>query len=303
MRQFGGAGYYPPGQSFESTDNLVLSLAVDRNGNSLIAGWCNTLNPNFVGPNSTNLVGSGGYVVKVDPAGNFLWSKSTGTNGWLNGVATDAAGNVYVTGATNLSYFSNGDVQCEFTLTKYDALGNFVWTVQSQGQIQDQGSQLKVDAATNIYVNGIFASSNFTIGSITLTNDYISPDPNDWRFDRFTAKFDASGNVLWAKAIEAPHSLWPMVGPNLDAASNVIVAGILASTVSLGTTTLTNIGAGDIFVVKCDSAGNLLWAKDVGVGDFFPGGELRRRFKRQYLPGQPIRGFHGDLREFDGDKY
>jgi hypothetical protein len=274
VRQFGGVGYYPPAQSFESMDNLVYSLAADRNGNSLIAGWCNTLNPSFVGANSTNLVGPGGYVVKVDPAGNMLWAKSTGTNGFLFGVTADASGNVYTGGLTAVTWSDTAVAQGNAVLTKYDLMGNVVWSVQGQGDLQDEANQLAVDAATNIYVSGRFTSTNLTFGSITLTNSHLPQDPSDLDFEAFTAKFDSSGNALWATTIAAPHSLWSTVGPNLDAAGNVIVAGILFNTITLGTTTLTNIGAGDIYVVKYDTAGNLMWAKDVGVGDFSGGANL-----------------------------
>ncbi len=50
-----------------------------------------------------------------------------------------------------------------------------------------------------------------------------------------------------------------------DANGNVFITGGFQSpTILFETTTLTNIGAGDIFVVKYDTFGNLLWAKSAG---------------------------------------
>ena len=54
-----------------------------------------------------------GYVMKLDPSGNFLWVQViTGASG--RGIVTDAAGNSYVTGdASNTTFVS-----------KLDAAGN-----------------------------------------------------------------------------------------------------------------------------------------------------------------------------------
>jgi len=55
-------------------------------------------------------------------------------------------------------------------------------------------------------------------------------------------------------------------GISTDASGNIVVTGYFGSThiMTFGTTTLTNSGMADIFVVKYDPNGNVLWAKSAG---------------------------------------
>src|SRR4029077_7731002 len=81
--------------------------------------------------------------------------------------------------------------------------------------------------------------------------------------DFFIAKYDSSGNVLWAKSSTG-------IGDELgfkittDISGNIYVTGLYTSTVTFGNTTLMNSGAEDIFIVKYDASGNMLWAKSAG---------------------------------------
>lgn len=50
-----------------------------------------------------------------------------------------------------------------------------------------------VDASGNIYAIGWYTSATITFGGTTLTN------PGNFTGDMFLAKYDATGNVLWAK--------------------------------------------------------------------------------------------------------
>lgn len=270
VRQFGGPPYtFPQGYTLQA--NWVGDLGLDRNGNVLIVGNFIASNPNFAGPSTTNFVPFGTFLVKYDPAGSVLYTKSITTNGMFAGVKTDLGRNIFVTGYTNESYFSNGLPQCNMLLTKHDSLGNALWTVRSKGDSQDEGVALAVDAATNVYMTGMFTSSNFMIGSILLTNDYVRPSFFDWKFEEFIAKFDPSGKVLWAHPIYGVDTAFGLLAPKLDSAGNVIIAGTFANPLTLGNVTLTNIGTEDIFLAKYDATGNLLWAKDVAAGYFFGG--------------------------------
>ena len=57
-----------------------------------------------------------------------------------------------------------------------------------------------------------------------------------------------------------------------DISGNVFVAGRFNSpTITFGTTTLTNAGGVDIFIVKYDNLGNVLWAKSAGGSSYDEG--------------------------------
>jgi hypothetical protein len=77
----------------------------------------------------------------------------------------------------------------------------------------------------------------------------------------FIVKYDPSGNVLWAKSAVGPRF---DIYISTDASGNILVTGEFTSpTITFGATTLTNSGSYDIFVVKYDPSGNVLWAKSV----------------------------------------
>ncbi|MBI3501256.1 MAG: T9SS type A sorting domain-containing protein, partial [Bacteroidetes bacterium] len=94
-------------------------------------------------------------------------------------------------------------------------------------------------------VTGYFLSPAITFGTTTLTNA--------GNYDIFIVKYDASGTVLWATSAGGTNS---DVGRSIatDANGNVLVTGyFLSPTLTFGTTTLTNAGGWDMFIVKLGS--------------------------------------------------
>jgi hypothetical protein len=184
-----------------------------------------------------------------------------------NSVTTDASGNVYVTGqfvsptitfgtTTLANAGSNGDM----FIVKYNAAGTVLWAKRAGGTGPDEGSSISTDASGNIYVTGYFISPTITFGTTTLSNvGYM---------DIFIAKYDAAGNVLWAKSAGDNGDDWGL-SVSTDASGNVYVTGYTNSaTITFGTTILPSAGGnGDIFIAKYDAAGTVLWAKRAGGTD------------------------------------
>ena len=115
------------------------------------------------------------------------------------------------------------------------------------------GQSISTDASGNVFVTGDFNVASITFGTTTLTRAGGA--------DIFVVKYDASGNVLWAKSAGGTSSDYAD-GISTDASGNVLVTGSFASaSITFGTTTLTNTLSNfpDIFVVKYDASGNVLW--------------------------------------------
>ncbi len=118
------------------------------------------------------------------------------------------------------------------------------------------GTCVGVDASGNTYVAGGYSSSNITFGTTTFTNT--------GGIDYFIAKYDPSGNVLWAKSATGV-SNEGAYGLTIDATGNVYVVGTTnSSTLTIGSTALILHGYDDVFIVKYDASGNVLWAKIFG---------------------------------------
>ncbi|MBC7863009.1 MAG: SBBP repeat-containing protein [Bacteroidia bacterium] len=254
-----------------SVTEIGHGVATDPSGNVIVTG-CFTSPSLTVG--TTTLTNSGVnteelFVIKYDANGNVLWAKSAGGSAIedARSVATDLNGNIYVTGIFGSASITFGSVTLNNTnatsydmfLVKYDAAGNVLWAKQAGGNSYDLGYFVCTDVSGNAIVAGYFSSSSMTIGTNTLT----CPSPSE---NMFVAKYDANGNVLWAKAAggafdEYAHSV------SCDPNGNIFVTGFFASaTITFGTTTLTNASTGsyDIFIVKYDPNGNEVWAQSAG---------------------------------------
>jgi hypothetical protein len=86
----------------------------------------------------------------------------------------------------------------------------------------------------------------------------------------FFVKYDPSGNALWAKSAGG-NSDDRAYSVSSDGNGNIIISGYFqSSSITFGTTTLTNANAGssDMFFIKYDPNGNAIWAKSHGgIGD------------------------------------
>lgn len=137
----------------------------------------------------------------------------------------------------------------------------YEWTKNIGGTGYDLGRSITVDAAGNVYVLGSFqgvADLDPGPGTVNLTTSGL--------IDVFIAKYDPGGNYLWANKIggtgyDDPGSL------AVDASGNVYVTGSFTQNITLGTTTLTSAGDRDIFLVKYNGNGGILWAKGMGGPD------------------------------------
>ncbi|MEK7263261.1 MAG: SBBP repeat-containing protein [Bacteroidota bacterium] len=127
------------------------------------------------------------------------------------------------------------------------------------GSNYDYGNSIATDGNGNCYVTGYFKSATIMFGNITLTNNSSSGSD-----DMYVVKYDSSGNVLWAKRAGGGGYDYGK-GIAIDGNGNCYVTGYFnSSTITFGSVMLTNTdnsGSSDMYLVKYDSGGNVLWAK------------------------------------------
>ncbi|HYV92883.1 MAG TPA: T9SS type A sorting domain-containing protein [Chitinophagales bacterium] len=246
-------------------------VTADASGNIIVAGDFDSPTITF-GSTTLTSVGSGDmFIVKYDAAGNVLWAKSAGgadDYDHARSVTTDSLGNIIAVGyfksaditfgSTTLLNVSNNNLEDIF-IVKYDAAGNVLWAKSAGGNYGDAAYSVTADAAGNIIAAGIFYSTTLTFGSTTLTN------ANAGNYDDiFIVKYDSAGNVLWAKsaggiANDVAYAV------TTDPSGNIIAAGyFLSASITFDSSTFLNAGGSDMFIVKYDTAGNVLWAKSAG---------------------------------------
>jgi hypothetical protein len=126
------------------------------------------------------------------------------------------------------------------------------------------GRTITTDPSGNIYMAGEFQGTiDFDAGPGVF--NLTSAGSNDV----FISKTDASGNFFWAKAISGI-STESVDAIKLDDAGNIFISGGFFGTVDFdpgpGTYPMTSPGGKDMFVVKLNNSGNLIWAKSMGGG-------------------------------------
>jgi type IX secretion system substrate protein len=237
-------------------------VAVDANGNTYAAGF-------FTGTvtiGTATLVSAGGSdycLIKYDSSGNIAWVRSGGGNGpdAGNDVHVDAAGNIYVTGffhssvdfgSTSLSNTDTDFASENLFVAKYDATGAPLWARQSVGNCRVASSNIFSDAANNVYVAGQFSDS-LKLESTPLFGSSQS----------FVAKYDLNGNLQWARQSKGTGASGAH-GVCADANGNVYTTGFVDSKDTFGTVVLTSAWALDVFLVKYDASGTVVWGRSAG---------------------------------------
>lgn len=192
----------------------------------------------------------------------MLWAKKIGGiyREVIKSVATDSIGNVYVGGyfdspsltiGTTTINNSGGD---DVFFVKYDELGNIIWSRGTGGSGYDEIYSVATDNLGNLYLTGTFSSPSIVFGSVTLARSGGS--------DMFLVKYNTNGSVIWGKREGASNCVVVGNGVTTDKLGNVFVTGSYRNgSIVFGTTTLTNHGSDDFFLVKYNPSGNVIWAK------------------------------------------
>ncbi len=247
-----------------------LSLSIDPSGNIYLGGFFKSTSITFGGTTLSNPGAPFGdpFLAKFDTNGNVIWAKQS--NNALSSdatisVAADQAGDVYATGHFISDQITFGGITLtnpgtetqELFIVKYSASGSVLWAKSIGGSGDEIGNAVVVDNQGSVFLAGQFSSSSILVGSTGLIN---INSPNT---DLFLAKYNSSGDVLWANRAGGLDSDY-LLSLSADEDGNVYGAGYLkSSSLSFGSTTLFNDGSpfGETFLAKFDTNGQCEWAQ------------------------------------------
>ena len=192
------------------------------------------------------------FICKYNATGDLLWTRelARSTGGGRaeegNGIATDGLGNVYVSGFTFGSVGGPNAGLYDAFVTKYDALGNMLWTRQIGSSASEFSwhHTVTVDSHGNVYLAGN------TEGDLD--------GPNAGGSDAFLCKYDSIGDLIWKRqwgtdADDTPTAI------ELDANDYVYVTGV-----TKGDLAGPNAGDNDGFAMKFSASGDILWMTQFG---------------------------------------
>jgi hypothetical protein len=240
----GGSG--PPVCCF---DDYATAVAVDAAGQAYVVGTTYATDFPTVAPyqatNRTVVTETAtGWVAKLSATGSLVYSSYLGGNynDFLEGVAVDAAGDIFVTGeALSLDFPTAAPLQGtnhgsgDAFLTKLNAAGSaLVYSTFLGGAKADNATAIAVDAAGSAYLGGVTLSTDFPTASpfqatnhdlpVTCTR-CIAP-----RGDVFVTKLTPDGSALVYSTYLGGGLGEGVSGLAIDAAGDVFVSGSTTST-------------------------------------------------------------------------
>lgn len=187
------------------------------------------------------------FLAKYSPQGAHLWSKGFGNASaqYGQGLATDAQGNVIVTGNMHGAVDFGGGVLTtagayDVYVARFDGGGNHLWSQRYGSPLDQIGYEAAVDSAGNVALVGAFQGVLDTgSGAMTSAGGY----------DIFAAKVTSAGAPVWSYRYgDALEQYARAVA--VDALGNVYVTGRVQGTVDFGNGPFTSAGGFDVFVAK-----------------------------------------------------
>jgi hypothetical protein len=241
-------------------DSVVpYGVAVDGSGNSFVTGVLyGTVN--FGLGNVTSAGRADMFVAKYSAAGAPQWVRRFGdaADQFGTAVATDASGNVYVTGYFfGTVDFGGGPLvgnSYDIVLAKYSPTGAHLWSKNIGGSSSDMGQAIAVDSGGNVLVGGQFAATvDFGGGPLTSAGGY----------DGFLAKYNTNGGHVWSRRVGGA-SVDTVTGLGVDSTGNPTLVGYFQGPSNFGGANLTSAGSSDIFVARYTAAGAHQWSNRYG---------------------------------------
>lgn len=273
-------------QSF-SNDFYTKSSAIDANGNYYLAfnigdGWGNSTNMDPNGSAYVNVINGQwtSVLVKYNSNGGFVWMKnfsqqsinaSPGVE--IKSMILSPTNEIYLTGVfvgtfdfdlgPNTYTLSSPSVFNAFVL-KLDSNGDFVWARSLSTTNGTDANQITQDANNDIIVSGTFYGTQDldpTAGTTTLSSHGAQ--------DVYMIKLTSVGTFVYAKSFGSSSN--DFAGPIVtDASNNIYLTGKFYSSTgdfdpNAGSVSLINNGGSDVYIVKLNSSGNLLYANSFGA--------------------------------------
>ena len=259
-----------------ATTTQGFKTATDSAGNVYVTGM-------VLGGLDGNVSSGGwdGYLIKYSSTGAKLWTRQLGTTAadQAFSVATDLAGNVYITGVTGGGLDGNVSAgSFDAFLIQYDSSGTKIWTRQWGTATQDYARDVATDATGNIYV-----ASN-TSGGL---DGNVSAGGND----AFLTQFDSAGNKIWTQQLGSVSDDIPLTIIT-DSTGKVYIAGYTSG----GLDGNVSAGGNDAFLTQYDSAGTKIWTRQWGTTTHdYPNAVTADAAGNIYVVGYTVGGLDGNV--------
>ena len=238
------------------------------------------------------------WILRLDASGNILWEKSFGFAGHDHSydVVETTDGGFFFAGFLDVT-LSNGEGNFgkgayltrhgvgEFWGTKLDANGNLLWRRYFGGTNNDRAHGVVQANDGGFVMAGFSESDDFDISNTKGSYDF------------WVVKIDDSGNMLWEKSFG---------GTGIEISYGIVKTqdggyAITGNTFSTDTDVSKNNGESDVWLIKIDDDGNLLWERTLGGTSFDAARGLSTTLDGGFVLAGNSKSSDGDASENNGE--
>lgn len=235
------------------------------------------------------------FLAKYNSSGQVLWARNSASNFTIRieAMVNDQHGNICIAGnyygpiavfgqdtLTNRGKYKPGrPYSPDIFVVEYDSIGNLLWARSAGGAGGEYVTGMTSDNQGDIYVCGGFSSQYCTFGNLKLHGE----DYNE----NFIVKYNSAGNPVWAKNGAGGFNS-SSCSVASDPSGFLYFTGTSDSDFVFGNDTLKNLTFGNRYLLKLDSSGNVVWARNLGLSqlkDVFVGGIATDASGESYLTG------------------
>ncbi|WP_156338691.1 hypothetical protein [Chondromyces crocatus] len=242
-----------------AADQAGIAIAATDDGAAMVGRFAGTVT--LAGQVRTSNGQEDAFLLRVDEHGAPQWGHAVGGSARdeATGVAFAANGDVVLAGSFGDTIDFAGTVletegESDVFVTRYDAMGNHVWSTPIGGNGQQEALGLALDAAGAVLVTGRFTSEIALAGQTRM-------GAGAW--DAFVAKLGSGGQPLWGQAFVGPDD---QVGNAVttDQARNVVLAVGQRGTVDYGSGPVLSAGMEDMVLVQLTPDGEHRYTRRFG---------------------------------------
>lgn len=208
------------------------------------------------------------WVWKMTEKGDLDWQKSFGgsADDHLQSIRLTNDGGFILAGISNSP--KDGDKkednkgQSDFWLIKLDAKGGEIWQRTIGGNGLENLYSIAPTSDGGYIIGGTSSSDKSPKNESGKEDKFGKTDASFGNLDYWVIKLNASGNIIWQKTYGGIYAdELRSIEPTKD--GGYIIGGYSNSPKS-GNKTDDNFGEGDYWILKLDTAGEILWQKTIG---------------------------------------
>jgi len=235
------------------------------------------------------------WLAKLDASGNLIWQKSFGYLGADIGVSlieTNDNG-YFLTGVLDVTA-SGGEGNTRHSNSRH--AGGDYWAIKLDVSGNIQWSKYYGGSFTDTPYDAIQTSDNGYIIVGSSDSDDVDINNNKGTYDFWVLKVSESGSIIWEKSYGGSEidEAWSIAESN---DGNFVIVGDTRSSDQ----DVSNLsGAADLWVIKINPSGDLIWEKTIGGTSFDVGRSINKTQDNGFLISGSSRSADGDLTSNNG---